>query len=119
MDWSQAAEAMSDGSQTPAARVWRGVRRILERRRMMPEFHAANPTAIVETGEASLFAFVRKAPTNAVVCIYNFKEFWVALSADWAVAQGARQFIDGLSGEPVGLHDGRILLPPYARLWLR
>ena len=119
MDWSQAAEAMSDASQTPAARVWRGVRRILERRRAMPEFHAANPTAIVETGEASLFAFVRKAPTDAVVCIYNFKEFWSTLSADWAVAQGATQFIDGLSGEPVGLHDGRILLPPYARLWLR
>jgi amylosucrase len=119
MDWSRVAAAMADGSQTPAARVWRGVRYILERRRAMPEFHAANPTVIVETGEASLFAFVRKAPTNAVVCIYNFKEFWSALSADWALAQGARQFTDGLSGEPVGLHDGRILLPPYARLWLR
>ena len=85
----------------------------------MPEFHAANPTLIVETGQDNLFAFVRKAPTNAVVCIYNFKEFWAALDADWAAAQGATQFIDGLSDNPVGLHDGRILLPPYARLWLR
>jgi amylosucrase len=119
MDWRRAAEAMSAGSQTPAARVWRGVREILEQRRAMPEFHGANPTVIVDTGQANLFAFVRKAPTNAVVCIYNFKESWAALPADWAAAHGAMQFTDGLSGNPVGLHDGRILLPPYARLWLR
>ena len=119
MDWQRAAEAMSAGDETAAARVWRGVRRILERRRAMPEFHAANPTLIVETGQDNLFAFVRKAPTNAVVCIYNFKEFWAALDAGWATAQGATQFHDGLSDKPVGLHDGRILLPPYARLWLR
>ena len=119
MDWRRAAEAMSTGSQTPAARVWRGVRAILERRRAMPEFHGANPTVIVDTGQANLFAFVRKAPTNAVVCIYNFRESWAALAADWAAAHGALQFTDGLSGNPVGLHDGRILLPPYARLWLR
>ena len=119
MDWSRAAQAMAADGDTPAARVFRGVRAILERRRAMPEFHAANPTQIVETGQDGLFAFVRKAPTNAVVCLYNFKEFWAALSADWAVAQGASRFTDGLSESPVGLHDGRILLPPYARLWLR
>ena len=63
----------------------------------MPEFHGANPTLIADTGQSNLFAFVRKAPTNAVVCIYNFTEFWTALSADWARAQGASQFTDGLS----------------------
>ena len=119
MDWSQAAEAMAADSETPAARVWRGLRHILERRRAMAEFHAANPTVIAETGQDNLFAFVRKAPTNAVVCLYNFKESWAALDADWARAQGATQFHDGLSDAPVDLHDGRILLPPYARLWLR
>ncbi len=119
MDWSQAAQAMAENSDSPAARVWRGVRHILRQRRAMPEFHGANPTLIADTGQKNLFAFVRKAPTDAVVCIYNFTEFWTALSADWARAQGASQFTDGLSDTAVGLHDGRILLPPYARLWLR
>lgn len=62
---------------------------------------------------------MRTSPTNAAVCIHNFKESWAALGADWAAAQGATQFTDGLSGNPVGLQDGRIRLPPYARLRLR
>ncbi len=119
MDWDRVSDAMAEDSKAPAALVWRGVKAILERRRAMPEFHAANPTLVLDTGQDGLFAFVRKAPTNAVVCIYNFKEFWAALDAGWATAQGVTQFTDGLSGNPVGLHDGRILLPPYARLWLR
>ena len=85
----------------------------------MPEFHAANPTLIVDTGQDGLFAFVRKAPTNAVVCIYNFTEFWTALGADWAAGAGRDAVHRRAVGQPVGLHDGRILLPPYARLWLR
>ncbi len=119
MDWAGAAQAMAADSATAPARVWRGVRHILERRRAMPEFHAAYPTLIVDTGQNNLFAFVRRAPTNAVVCLYNFTEFWTTISANWAVAQGARLFHDGLSDHPVGHEDGRILLPPYARLWLR
>ena len=119
MDWERARQAMSADDATPAARVWRGVLAILQRRRVMPEFHAANPTVIAETGVDGLFAFVRRAPTDAVVCIFNFREFWSTVSADWAAAHGATQFFDGLSDASVGLHDGRILLPPYARIWLR
>ena len=119
MDWRRAAEAAA-GGETPAARVWRGVRHILTQRRAMPEFHAANPTLIVEPGQDGLFAFTRKTPTNAVVCVFNFTETWTYLRRDWALAQGASLFVDGLSGEPVGLAgEPEIALPPYARLWLR
>ena len=41
------------------------------------------------------------------------------LRHEWALAQGATLFVDGLSERPVALDEGRILLPPYARLWLR
>jgi amylosucrase len=99
--------------------VYSGVQHILARRKAMPEFHAGNPTLIADTGQVGLFAFVRRAPTGAVVCIYNFTEFWANLRHEWAYEQGARAFEDGLSEQHVALDGGRILLPPYARLWLR
>jgi amylosucrase len=118
MDWQRATEAAAGGD-SPAARVWQGIRHILARRRAMAEFHAANPTLIVDTGQDGLFAFVRKAPTNAVVCLFNFTEFRTSLRVDWAAAQGATLFSDGLSDSPVDTDGGDITLPPYARLWLR
>ncbi len=117
MDWQRAADALA--GKGAAARVYEGVRHILAQRRAMPELHAASPTLIADTGQVGLFAFVRRAPTGAVVCVFNFTEFWATLRHEWALAQGATRFEDGLSGQPVALDEGRILLPPYARLWLR
>jgi amylosucrase len=117
MDWGRAAAAFAgEGAE---GRVYAGIRHILARRKATPEFHAANPTLIADTGQVGLFAFVRQAPTGAVVCIYNFTEFWANLRHEWAYEQGARAFEDGLSEQHVALDGGRILLPPYARLWLR
>ncbi len=118
MDWTRAAAAMA-GTDAPEARVWHGVRAILRARAAMPEFHAANPTLVLDTGQADLFAFARAAPTGAVVCVFNFTEHWTTLRADWAAGHGAERFTDGLSGQPVAAHHGAIHLPPYARLWLR
>jgi len=95
------------------------VRRILARRAATPELHAAYPTRVADTGQTGLFAFVRAAPTGALVCVYNFTEFWATLRHDWALAHGASRFHDALSDAEVALDAGRILLPPYARLWLR
>ncbi|MFO1143293.1 MAG: alpha-amylase family protein [Amaricoccus sp.] len=117
MDWPRAEAAQA--GRGPAARVYEGVRHILARRRATPEFHAGNPTLIADTGQLGLFAFVRRAPTGAVVCIYNFTEFWQNLRHEWTWEQGARRMHDALSDAEVTLDAGRILLPPYARLWLR
>ncbi len=117
MDWWRAEDARSgDG---PAARVLSGVRHILARRSATPELHGAHPTLIADTGQDGLLAFVRKAPTNALVCIFNFTEFWQTLGHEWALSRGATLFEDALSERKVELGDGRILLPPYARVWLR
>jgi amylosucrase len=117
MDWERAGAArLREGT---AGRVYEGVRHILARRSRTPELHAAYPTLIADTGQNGLFAFVRMAPTNALVCIFNFTEFWTTLRHDWAVARGATLFDDALSDQHVELDAGHILLPPYARLWLR
>ena len=117
MDWERAVAArLREGT---AGRVFEGVRHILARRSATPELHAAYPTLIADTGQNGLFAFVRMAPTNALVCIFNFTEFWTTLRHDWAVSCGAMLFDDALSDQHVELDAGHILLPPYARLWLR
>ena len=117
MDWGRVAAARS--GEGAAAAVFEGVAHILARRAATRELRAANPTLIADAGQNGLFAFVRRAPTGALICIYNFTEFWATLRADWALAQGASQFHDALSDRAVALDEGRILLPPYARLWLR
>ena len=117
MDWARAARAQA--GEGPEATVYEGVRRILQRRRVTPELHAAYPTEIVDAGQVGLFAFVRRAPTGALVCLYNFTEFWATLRHEWVLAQGATAFHDALSDQDVALDEGRMLLPPYARVWLR
>jgi amylosucrase len=117
MDWDRAAAALS--GDTPEARVLAGTRSILARRAATPELHAAYPTVIADTHQNGLFAFTRQAPTGALVCIFNFTEFWTTLRHDWVLAHGATRLHDALSDAEVTLDDGHLLLPPYARVWLR
>ncbi len=117
MDWARAEAAMrGEGAE---GRVYAGVRAILARRAATPELHASNPTLVADSGQEGLFAFVRAAPTNALVCLFNFTEFWKTVRHDWVEARGATRMRDALSDADVALDDGRILLPPYARVWLR
>jgi len=117
MDWTVADQRHT--ADTPAARVFRGVKHILSRRRATPELHGATPTQVLDTGNPTLFAVARRAPTGPVLCIHNFAETWQNLPADWAMAQGALALHDALSDAPVTPHHGAIALPPYARVWLR
>jgi amylosucrase len=51
--------------------------------------------------------------------VFNFSETWQVVSTDWALSQGATALFDVLSGASVGDGNGKIPLPPYARVWLR
>ncbi|MFN0115112.1 MAG: amylosucrase [Paracoccaceae bacterium] len=117
MDWAR-AEAR-DGTGTPAARVFRGVKHILARRRAVPELHAGVPTLVAGTGDPAVLAVLRQAPTGTVVQLYNFSESWRHLPADSLSAFGVRSFFDEISETQVTLYDGNIALPPYARVWMR
>ncbi|MCX7890412.1 MAG: alpha-amylase family protein [Rhodobacteraceae bacterium] len=116
MDWRRAEDRHH--ADTPAGRVWRGVRHILARRAATAELHGGVPTEIVETGLPGLFAFARRAPSGALVGLFNFTERWLDLPAERAAALGARRFHDALSDAPVETHGGAVVLPPYARVWL-
>ena len=104
---------------TPASQVFLGVQHILARRRATPALHAAHPLRVVDCAVPGLFAFVHAAPTGPLLCVFNFTEHWTSLPATFAHSQGITQMHDALSDQPVQTYDGRIPLPPYARVWLR
>jgi amylosucrase len=116
MDWARAAERRA--AETPAARVFRGTRHILARRRATAALHGANPVQVVEAPAQGVFAFRRVAPTGVVLCLFNFSDGWRNLPEGWARGQGAERMLDVLSESPVTPHGGEIVLPPQARVWL-
>ncbi len=116
MDWT--AAATRHRAATPQARVFRGVRHILARRRATPALHGATPTVIPDAGIPGVFTAARRAPTGTVLLAFNFTERWLNLPAAFAWAQGVQRMHDALSDAPVETRDGLIALPPYARVWL-
>ena len=116
MDWARTEGRAT--AETPAARVFRGTRHILSRRRALPGLHAAVPTVVADTGDTAILSIVRQAPAGTIVGLYNFSEGWRHLPAGRVRALGARSFRDELSESPVALYDGNIALPPYARVWM-
>ena len=116
MDWD--AASTRDTATTPAARVFRGTRQILSRRRATPGLHSASPTVVCDSGNAGLLCVARRAPTGTILCAFNFTETWKQLSEPWARAQGVSRMHDALSDAPVQTFQGHIALPPYARVWL-
>lgn len=116
MDWDLAADReRGDGF---SARVFRGVRHILARRRATPELHAANPVRVVASGNDAVLAFQRVAPTGVLLGLFNFTEHWQHLPEGWVRALGVSRMWDALSEAEVKPHGGQVVLPPYARVWL-
>ncbi|MDZ4088929.1 MAG: alpha-amylase family protein [Tabrizicola sp.] len=116
MDWA-AAEGRETGD-APSARVFRGVRHILARRRATAELHAGNPVRVVGSGNDAVLAVQRVAPTGVLLGLFNFTEQWQHLPEGWVRALGVSRMWDELSEAEVGLHGGQVVLPPYARVWL-
>lgn len=119
MDWA-AVDRLRAGDQfTPDARVWKGVRRIIDRRKVTPELHAGHPVRIPWPPVPGVFALVHDAPTGPLLCLFNFTEDTVSLPGEWALQQGVLSFQDALADRPAHLDDGNVVLRPYGCLWLR
>ncbi len=119
MDWLTVERIQAGDDQSPAARVFEGVRTIMARRGGTPELHARYPIRILETPESGIFAMAHDAPTGSLICVYNFTDYWTAVPGEWVLAAGARDLFDALSDRLVTLSDGNVALPPYGRVWLR
>jgi amylosucrase len=116
MDWALAAARHS--GDTPSAQVFRGTQAILARRAATPALHAGVPIRVVTAGNDAVLAFQRLAPTGTLLGLFNFTEAWQEVGEDMARALGVTAMHDALSDQRVETHGGRIVLPPYARVWL-
>jgi amylosucrase len=116
MDWALADRRHS--GDTPSARVFWGTKQILARRAATPALHAAVPLRVVSVGNDALFAFQRLAPTGTLLGLFNFTQTWQELPEATARSLGVQAMHDALSNQGVETHHGRIVLPPYARVWL-
>jgi amylosucrase len=116
MNWALAATRHSGDS--PAARVFWGTKTILARRAATPELHAAVPIRVVSAGNDAVLAFQRLAPTGTLLGLFNFTERWQEVGEAQARVLGAVSMHDALSDQQVETHGGKIVLPPYARVWL-
>jgi amylosucrase len=116
MDWTLAAARHA--GDTPAARVFWGTKTILARRAATPALHAAVPLRVVSVGNDAVLAFQRLAPTGTLLGLFNFTETWQEVGESQARALGVRAMHDALSDQRVETHGGKVVLPPYARVWL-
>jgi amylosucrase len=116
MDWTR-AEKRHDRSAVEG-RIFNGILHILARRRATPHIHAANPTDILETGVAGVFAFARRSPIGSLVCLYNFSGTWREVPAQTLRQAGVDRFFDELGENVVTLQNGALLFPPEGRVWL-
>ena len=116
MNWAIAATRETDSG--PAGQVFRGIRHILARRRATPALHAAHPQQVQNLGLPGIFAHLRRSPTGPLLGLYNLTESWQHLLEEQARQLGITAMHDALSDAPVQTHNGQIVLPPYARVWL-
>ncbi len=117
MDWT-AVKSVSKG-RTPAARLHAGTRAILAARKATPQLAGHVPTRIVSFGNPALFIFERRADDRTVTCLFNFTENDQRVTPWGLKLDPARRYGDLLTGAPLTLTDGLIMLPPYGCLWLR
>jgi amylosucrase len=116
MDWAL-AETRHTGT-TPAARVFQGTKHILARRKATPALHAGHPVRVLGSGNDAVLAVQRLSPTGTLVGLFNFTEGWQGVAEPWVRALGVSALRDELSDATVASHDGKIVLPPYGRVWL-
>jgi amylosucrase len=119
MDWPTVDRVRRSNDGSPQARVWHGVRQVMERRKRTPELHAGYAVHMPSPPAKGVFALVHDAPTGPLLCLFNFTEDTVELPGEWALSTGITSFFDALSDRPAKLKDGNIVLPAYGRLWLR
>jgi amylosucrase len=116
MDWIQ-AERRSDPT-TIEGRIYAGLRAIIERRRATPHIHGANPVSILDFGLDGVFAYARRSPVGALVCVFNFSERWRSIPLATLEAAGVTEWRDRLANVTVDLRDGALPFPPQGRIWL-
>ncbi|MFP5345509.1 MAG: alpha-amylase family protein [Actinomycetes bacterium] len=121
LDWATVADARDPSSQSVGARVWRGLRTLIEARAGTEHFHASVASEVTHTPDSAVLAVLRPHPVGLLVGVYNVSERATVLPGWWLRATGMEptEVVDRITGEAPPLNDSAdVLVPPYGALWL-
>ncbi len=100
-----------------AARIYGGLRRLIDVRKGHPAF-AGGEMAVVDPGNGHVFGYVRQSAAGRILVLANFSETEQRISANTIRAQGlSYDFQDLVTGDPLRL-AGDLMLDPYQFMWL-
>jgi amylosucrase len=114
-DW-QRMERRHD-AQTVEGRVYQGLRRLIHLRQEHGAL-AGHDTAVLDTGNAHVFGYVRQHGGQRVLALASFSEHPQVVAASLLRIHGLGYvFQDLVSGQAIAL-DGDVHLDPYQFVWL-
>jgi amylosucrase len=119
MDWQQAAERYD--MQSPAGRIYAGLRQLIRLRAENPAVHGAASMQPYWTDNPHVFALVRQYPGGNLLLLANFHESWQHVGAEllsYANMHGTLYNLLDPTGQRGLVRDGRIYLEPYESMWI-
>ncbi len=116
MDWPVADAAAE--ADTPAGRIFRGTRHILRVRAETTTLRGDVPSRILATGHDKLFCVRRPGLDATLTTLYNFTAAEQQIEAHRVGLDAGALPLDLLAGAAPAREADRIVLPPYAALWL-
>ena len=117
MDWEAAARRTAAGS--IEARIFGGLKAMIDLRKALPCFSGSGDAQGIETGNEHVLGFTRYHDTGALIVLANFSEQPRTVPAEVLHTQGLTYpTVDLIGGGPVAL-GADIHLGPYQLLWLR
>ena len=116
MRWAEAAHR--EDIHTIAGRVFSGLVRLIDARRMLPALHAGVAPEVFVGQDPAVVVFRRRHPAGDVVELYNLADEvrTIQTAALWPIDGPAA--IDRISGDRILLDRPTVALRPLAAMWL-
>ncbi|TDL81789.1 alpha-amylase [Palleronia sediminis] len=116
MDWDTAEAAPE--ADTPEGRIWRGTRHILSVRAATRALAGSVPSVVMRTGHDKLFCVRRAGAESTLVAVYNVTAETQQIELDRIGIDPDAPPMDLLGASVPPVEDGRLVVPPYGRMWL-
>jgi amylosucrase len=116
MPWAKASRRTDPA--TLEGRVYAMVKHLGDVRRSLPALHAAVESVPTETSNPAILAVLRSHAAGDLVQLYNVSPDWQRCDVAALGALHDRALTDHLSGDPLRIEAGQVVLAPYAAVWL-
>ncbi|MGY1697311.1 alpha-amylase family protein [Geodermatophilus sp. SYSU D00814] len=115
MDWAAAARAADPG--TLEGRVATALRRLGDARRALPALDGGTDTEVLDAGDDAVLVWRRRHPRHGTfVGLANVASTPRTVDADTVTGFGTFAFVHGSDG-PLGVEDGRVVVPALGFAW--